>query len=98
MSHNSVILALVETAHAENHQRKQEPIGRPYWTDRHLVQMRYARALAGLYTSELDEVIANRIVENPEEWAWLWKEVLGETGEGRSGTGERWGRGTRRRA
>jgi hypothetical protein len=98
MPPNSVILRLIRRGDAENHTRNQKPSGPPYCTDRELLQMRYARALAWLDTSELDEMITKRIMERPQGWAWLWKEVLGETGEGRSGTGERWERGTRRRA
>jgi hypothetical protein len=98
MPPNSVILRLIRRGDAENHTRNQKPSGPPYCTDRELLQMRYARALAWLDTNELDEMITKRIMERPQGWAWLWKEVLGETGEGRSGTGERWERGTRRRA
>jgi hypothetical protein len=98
MPPNSVILRLIRRGDAENHTRNQKSSGPPYCTDHELLQMRYARALAWLDTSELDEMITKRIMERPQGWAWLWKEVLGETGEGRSGTGERWERGTRRRA
>jgi hypothetical protein len=41
---------------------------RLYWTDMRLVEMRQARALAGLDTSEMDVEIAERVIANPAAW------------------------------
>jgi len=39
-----------------------------YWTNARVIEMRQARALAGLDTSELDAEILRMILDDPETW------------------------------
>lgn len=63
-----------------NRQNAQEPRpgtpARPTLTDRQLVELRQARALAGLDNSELDEEIARRVIQDPQAWGWVGREMV----------------------
>lgn len=47
------------------------------WRERQLVEMREARGLAGLNTSEYDWEIARRVLEDPPPWGWVGKVMAG---------------------
>ncbi|CAO2648360.1 Nn.00g076270.m01.CDS01 [Neocucurbitaria sp. VM-36] len=53
----------------------ERDIVRPTLTDRQLVELRQARALASLDTRELDEEITRRVLDDPRAWGWVGTEM-----------------------
>ena len=53
----------------------ERDIVRPTLTDRRLVELRQARALASLDTRDLDEEIARRVLDDPRAWGWVGTEM-----------------------
>ncbi|KAH7073717.1 hypothetical protein BKA63DRAFT_604044 [Paraphoma chrysanthemicola] len=48
-----------------------EAIHNKFWTSPRLIEMRQARALAGLSTRAMDVEITLRILDNPQAWGWI---------------------------
>lgn len=63
-----------------SHLARRRALGDPReldaWNNTNLIDMRRARAVAGLDTSQYDEEIARRVLEDPHGWGWLGRVMI----------------------